>query len=252
MANEEHFKILKQGVKTWNRWREENPNIGPDLAEADLENLFKDEVAASIKPGKERTMFFESKGYGADLSRINLASASLWGARLQFVNLSGADLTEADLTRANLRYSNLSKTKLNRTRLYEADLYMANLDRATLFNTNLLRASLVSANLENAKIENCWIHGTSIWGVKLNEKTYQRDLIIFDPNDSSAPTIKVDDIEVAQFIYLLLDNRKIRNVIDTITSKVVLILGRFTQQRKAILDAIREELRKKDYLPVLF
>jgi hypothetical protein len=41
-------------------------------------------------------------------------------------------------------------------------------------------------------------------------------------------------------------------VIDTITSKAVLILGRFTDERKAVLDALREELRKRDYLPILF
>jgi hypothetical protein len=62
----------------------------------------------------------------------------------------------------------------------------------------------------------------------------------------------VDNLEVAQFLYLLLNNQKIRHVIDTITSKVVLILGRFTPERKAVLDAIRDELRSRDYLPVLF
>ena len=66
------------------------------------------------------------------------------------------------------------------------------------------------------------------------------------------PEITVDDIEVAQFIYLMLNNRKIRKVIDTITSKIVLILGCFTKERKAVLDALRDELRKRNYLPVLF
>ena len=66
------------------------------------------------------------------------------------------------------------------------------------------------------------------------------------------PEITVDNIEVAQFIYLLLHNEKIRDVIDTVTSKAVLILGRFTDERKAVLDALREELRKRDYLPILF
>jgi hypothetical protein len=66
------------------------------------------------------------------------------------------------------------------------------------------------------------------------------------------PEITVDNIEVAQFIYLMLNNQKIRNVIDTITSKVVLILGRFTDERKAVLDALRDELRKRNYLPILF
>ena len=64
--------------------------------------------------------------------------------------------------------------------------------------------------------------------------------------------ITVDDIEVAQFIYLLLNNDRLRKVIKTITSKVVLILGRFTVERKAVLDAIREEMRRRDYLPVVF
>jgi hypothetical protein len=66
------------------------------------------------------------------------------------------------------------------------------------------------------------------------------------------PTVTVDSLEVAQFVYLLLHNQKVRDVIDTITSKVVLILGRFTDERKAVLDALREELRKRNYLPILF
>jgi hypothetical protein len=59
-------------------------------------------------------------------------------------------------------------------------------------------------------------------------------------------------MEVAQFIYLLLNNEKIRQVVETITSKAVLILGRFTPERKAVLDAIREALRRQNYLPILF
>jgi hypothetical protein len=66
------------------------------------------------------------------------------------------------------------------------------------------------------------------------------------------PEITVDNIEVAQFIYLMLHNEKIRDVIDTITSKAVLILGRFTDERKKVLDALRKELRKRNYLPILF
>lgn len=64
--------------------------------------------------------------------------------------------------------------------------------------------------------------------------------------------ITIDDLEVAQFVYLLLNNVKIRKVIDTITSKVVLILGRFTPERKFILDRLRDTLRSKNYSPVVF
>lgn len=81
------------------------------------------------------------------------------------------------------------------------------------------------------------------------EHTNQSNLIITDVGEI---TITVDNLEVAQFIYLLINSEKIRHVIDTIISKVVLILGRFTPERKIFLDAIREELRKHDYLPIVF
>jgi len=57
---------------------------------------------------------------------------------------------------------------------------------------------------------------------------------------------------VAQFIYLMLQYKKIQDVIDTITSKVVLILGRFIPDRIVVLDAIRDHLRSRNYLSVLF
>ena len=36
MANEEHLALLKKGVTAWNAWRDENPDIDPDLFEANL------------------------------------------------------------------------------------------------------------------------------------------------------------------------------------------------------------------------
>ena len=81
------------------------------------------------------------------------------------------------------------------------------------------------------------------------EGAIQGNLIITVDDES---TITVDNLKIAQFIYLLLNNAEIREVIDTIGSKVVLILGRFTPECKAVLDAIRDELRKRNYSPVLF
>jgi hypothetical protein len=102
--------------------------------------------------------------------------------------------------------------------------------------------------LTNANLTDCRVYGMSAWDLNLEGAT-QRDLIV-TRNDQ--PQITVDNLEVAQFIYLLLHNEKIRDVIDTITSKAVLILGRFTPERKAVLEALREELRRRDYLPILF
>jgi hypothetical protein len=39
MANPDHLDIIKQGVDVWNKWREENYGIEPDLSQADLHEL---------------------------------------------------------------------------------------------------------------------------------------------------------------------------------------------------------------------
>jgi hypothetical protein len=106
----------------------------------------------------------------------------------------------------------------------------------------------VETNFEGANLTGCSVCGIAAWNVNL-VRAQQSDLVITQLNE---PVITVDNLDVAQFIYLLLHNEKIRHVIDTITSKAVLILGRFTPERKAVLDAIREALRQRNYLPILF
>jgi hypothetical protein len=64
--------------------------------------------------------------------------------------------------------------------------------------------------------------------------------------------VTVDNIEVAQFVHLLLHNGKIRDVIDTVGKKGVLLLGRFTEGRIVVLERLRDELRKRGYLPIVF
>jgi len=76
-----------------------------------------------------------------------------------------------------------------------------------------------------------------------------KDLVI---TKKDKPKVMVDNLEVAQFIYLLLNNEKIRDIIDTIGEKGVLILGRFTEERKAVLDAIRDRLRELGFVPMMF
>src|ERR1019366_20009 len=94
----------------------------------------------------------------------------------------------------------------------------------------------------------CKVYGFSAWNLRL-KATIQTNLVI-TPSDE--PEITIDNLEMAQFVYLLLNNSKIREVIDTITSKTVLILGRFTPKRKKTLDALRTALRRRNYLPIMF
>ena len=92
------------------------------------------------------------------------------------------------------------------------------------------------------------LRGASVWDIKADGQTKQQDLVI-TPYSQEAD-ITVDNIKVAQFNYLLLNNQEIRDVIDTIASKAVLILGRFSEERKPVLDELRKP--EHNYLPIVF
>jgi Pentapeptide repeats (8 copies) len=130
-----------------------------------------------------------------------------------------------------------------------ADLSEANLTAADLSGANLGGAQLIGTNLCDTTLTESSVYGASIWDIKVNDHTKQQNLIITRPGDTR---ITVDNIKVAQFIYLLLNNQEIRRVIDTVTAKAVLILGRFIDERKQILNAIRDRLAEKDYVPIIF
>lgn len=282
MANDEHLRILKQGTAVWNQWRARNSDVHVDLVKSDLTKAKLDRVQLYDADLRDSTLLrailLEANLAGANFNGANLAGANLTGANLRraklyhtdfgAATLTGADLTGAILVRANLSRANLNGANLTEANLVNTDLTGADLTGAILIDANLSggefaytslieaqlsgtdlsRARLVRTNFERASLTGCSIYAISAWGVNL-KGAVQVNLII-TPTDE--PTITVDNLEVAQFIYLLLNNERVRDVIDTITTKVVLILGRFTSERKTVLNAIRDELRKRDYLPVLF
>jgi len=221
--------------------------IGADLSYANLSevNLSRANLSGTNFEAADLT---GANLIGADLSYANLRGARLYEAKLPLANLRGANLSRAFLYEVELWGANMTEANLSSTYLKGADLRGANLSRADLGGANLTEALLITTNLREVNLIRCTVYGTSVWNVDLEGAT--QDSLVITPDNE--PTITVDNLKIAQFIYLLLNNKEIRDVIDTITSKVVLILGRFTPERKAILDAIRDELRKRNYLPVLF
>jgi len=277
MANYEHIDLLKQGPHAWNKWRRTHPNIQPDLSGTPPSRFKKD-----LRTLEERVINLVTNGRGRaggsefselDLTRINLSRANLAyadfnrttltlanlaHAKLQGANLSGCILTHADLRCADLRDTNLDSAILRWANLSKANLRncmlpLANLDGAIargadFHSSDLVSTSIVGADFSGADLTGSFVYGISAWNVNLH-KTIQNGLVITRTNE---PLVTVDDLQVAQFIYLLLNNKNVKAMVDTITTKMVLVLGRFTPQRKAVLDAVRIELRRNNYVPMLF
>lgn len=210
-----------------------------NLVEADLGSAHG--PASFVRARLQRAVlasaqFARSDFFAADLRDADLESAMLEGSRLD-----GSDLSGARLTNACLRGASLIGANLDRADLRGADLSGAILDEARMIDTDL----------RGARLDGCSVYGISAWNLETDATTSQRDLNIGRRGEAA---ITVDDLEMAQFMYLLMDNSRLRSVIDTITSKVVLILGRFSETRMPVLNAIRNTLRTGafDFVPVVF
>ena len=293
MANEEQLAILRQGVGVWNRWREDNLEVevnlseidlrgadlsnvdlkkanlsGANLSNADLHDADLEEAVLSGANLSGANLFYAHMSranferahlkhaifrgaylWGVNLSAADLREADLNRSQLEEAQLTGADLSKANLGNARLAFADLSRTNLSEADLSDADLMATDLSDADLTGANLRRARFVGTKIDKAKISGSLVYGVSVWDLE-GELEEQRDLVI---TLSGSPTITVDNIKVAQFIYLILNNQEIRDVINTITSKSVLILGRFAlPERKEVLDALRNKLREYNLLPIVF
>jgi hypothetical protein len=82
MAKQEQVELLKQGVKRWNQWRGEHPQVCPDLI-------------------------------GAHLSGPDLRGANLYRASLYKASLIEADLREAKLVNVRMLGANLEQVVVN-------------------------------------------------------------------------------------------------------------------------------------------
>lgn len=150
---------------------------------------------------------------------------------------------QPDLTRIDLSGRDLSGIDFR-----GVGLFKANLSKANLTNAILRQAIAIKTNFDYAILTGAHVYGISAWDVT-TKNAIQKDLVVTEPD---SPVITIDDLKLAQFIHLLINNKNIRDIIQVIGNKAILILGRFTASNKEILDSIREELRNKDYVPILF
>jgi uncharacterized protein YjbI with pentapeptide repeats len=137
MAQQQHLEqineaIEKHDIAIWNKWRQENPDIQPDLSGAKLKHVDLKE---------------------ANLNGVIFKSANLRGSDLSNADLHGSDLDRANLVRTHFSAANLAGAHFNGADLSEANLSMANLCKADFSQAHLLGALLQEADLDKANLE---------------------------------------------------------------------------------------------------
>ncbi|MEQ8766882.1 MAG: pentapeptide repeat-containing protein [Planctomycetota bacterium] len=185
---------------------------------------------------------------GARLDAADFTSAKLKRASLRDTQLVGAQLGQAFLEECGLQRANLTGANLAGADLTRADLTGACLRNADLSGARLRGTILVKVDIEGAILDSAEVYGVSAWDL-LGTPRSSVGLVI-TPED--AARITVDNIKVAQLMYLMIKNPEIRDLLETVTDKVVLILGRFTGDRLRVLEKLRDALRSRGLVPVIF
>ena len=248
MAKSEHVNIIARGATFWNAWRKENPEVVPDLSGFDF--------TYSIRTCPDLD--------GVNLSGANLSGATIFGPDRDWPGETAPTFDSADLSHANMRRVSLFRTSFNNANLRDSDLSGSDITSVGFAGADLSFALFVNAKLERVSFKDARLMRTNFEGASLDQiaigevKTWQPKVdsatvatAVGITSEDEAP-IEVDDLEVAQFVSLLLNTEKLRKLFDVTTEKMVLILGRFTDQRKKILDSIRTELRGRGFIAVVF
>ena len=194
-----------------------------------------------------------------DFSNLELENVLVQKAFGEALTLRGATFRdvvfeEGDFSRADFRDCYFINTRFNKTILTNS-----NFEGAVFENCNLNRVNLANANFCVKKIEETVVYGISAWDLQTSESSIQSKLVIERTYGFYSEIIAegripmmVDDIELAQFIYYLTNHKKLRETINVMNTRSVLLLGRFKDGGLERLYEIREWLLAKNYLPMIF
>jgi uncharacterized protein YjbI with pentapeptide repeats len=275
MANAEHISILKAGVAEWNHWRASTNHSLADLCGADLSGMKLNGIDF-LRADLKGAILTETQLEHAHLKNADLTGATLDAANLEHANARSAIFDQVVANKANFevstlrgarfRRAQLSGARFHRAYLRDADLSdaaftgcwlrFATLNGACCQNTDfssadLRHASMVETNLKGANLTDVHVFGISAWGVETDANTRQDLIVGVNANEREAP-LRTHDLRTAQLLSLMLDAAGVRSVIDSVSSKLVLILGSFSPSEKVVLDALRESLQRYGYIAVEF
>lgn len=192
----------------------------------------------------------------ADLSWVNLSGEYESGG-----DFGGALFQEADLSHAYLAYGDFRDARFSNANMAGANLTGADLRGADLRKVDLQGAILSGADLRGATLRGADVSGVAVWGVRYDESDIKdgrqaglqiHDWVAHYKEEYAWGPLTVDNIELAHFMALVIQNPKLAALIDATTSKTVLLLGRFTGARKKVLERLREELPYLGYAPIIF
>lgn len=252
MANAEHFNLFHQGPKVWNEWRNENPQIEPDLSNEFIYPHFARKEKG--RPLHKGDVTSSDPEIPFNFSQTNFHKSSFESAIFPMANMTNCYLYEADMSGAGFPGANFSGSKIRKAYCRGTDF-----SNATFIDCVLNNSSFIGVNFSGAKIEGCNVYGVSAWEIILDDKTIQKELFLHRDNFSRKDILGiddslsfVDDIALAQFLYFIAQENGFGKSLKQLNQRTVLLLGKFKEGGLELLQTVGDILRKWNYIPIIF
>lgn len=246
MTQDDPSQLVRQGAKVWNAWRERSPGSVSFAKPHWYDSPGRGKVQVK---GRNRLDFS-----GMNLSGVSIFAAFAEGLDLHGSTFEGTHFEEGDFSRANFSGSTFRNSKFNKTILTGA-----NFDGATFVNCNLNRINLVGASFRVSEITETVVYGIAAWDLQTSDDMKQSKLVIERTYELYSDLIRdgkvpmmVDDIELAQFVYYLTNHKKMRDALNILNEKGVLLLGRFKDGGLERLYSMREWFQRSGYMAMIF
>ncbi len=261
------------GYVKWSKWRKDNKVITPNLENANLnkiELLRYDFNNANFKGAQlKESKIIDCEFISANLENVNLENANCVFSNFTNATLNNANFCSAELINTTMINCNCINSKFLSVSMVQNLAGGSNFSFSDFTGSKIITTNLIDCNLQETKFIDCYLNGSNLSRSNLNksiiknttvyaistwdistEDSLQENLTI--TNHYNNFDLTVDDLEIANFINLISNNNKVANAIDNISSKIVLILGRFTPERLDVLNHIKLVLKRKNYVPILF
>ena len=225
--NKRHLSMLKKGVRAWNSWRNNNPDVIPQLSGIHLrkgkfDNLdgynldhanlagfrgvfISMQYASLIEANMEKAELEGGSFIGSNFSRANLKKINILHSRFSRAifleaNLDQACILDSDFKEVSFEKACMEQIIFERVDLSGANLKQVDLESAKLTKVQLREANLNQASFKKAFLDTCSVYGSTFLETNLEEIITEK--VFISPQGFEG--ITVQDLALAQFTCLKL------------------------------------------------
>lgn len=243
-----HLTIFQESLRMQNKviWNDWKNSLNEKIIMFEEIN-FSDVVTYTV----DNYNFIQVRFYGCQFKEVDFFSCDFRHGIFENCEFTGprSSLEECKFQEAEFRNTNFTDTDISKS-----DFSSCTFINCKFNKVNFYKTSLINAVFNDCEIKDCEVFGANVWNITTT-RTEQKDLRIpfgiGKRGEARKEKITIDDLELANIVFLLSANENFTRLLSEFHSRFVLILGRFGENMPR-LEAIKKRLREYDYSPIVF